>query len=429
MFMKKRKLLAAMLAGVLGVSCFTGCSSEPKTEEKPVITVWCESANESMSKFMEAFKSDDFDVDVVYYSSEDLKNQVRIALASGEAPDIMAANTGEFFNSIMTAGQALKLDDYAKKYGWEDKVEESYLDSMSKDGTLYGLPLQTQSAWGLMFYNKDFFDENNLEISMYPTVAEITELSGKIKELGKQPIALGNMDMWPGMLLFGDFLTQENGQEMIDALNDGSEAWDDSETVKKCLENIAQLGQNGCFQTGFEAQDHSVAIESFVNGTSAMMYMGTWWLTYVDGGIDNLDFEYATVASPRMEGVEVSNSAQIWCNQATFVNADTEYADFCAQYIDYLASDEAAQAQYEGAMQPTFSPDYNDNKLVIDPQLADSEAFETDYTLPRVNYMDWNFATSVTEAVEIEISKLMVGDTTIDEAVKEIQAVAAEELE
>ena len=65
--------------------------------------------------------------------------------------------------------------------------------------------------------------------------------------------------------------------------------------------------------------------------------MGTWWLTYVDGGIENLDFEYATVASPRMEGVEVSNSAQIWCNQATFVNADTEYADFCAQYIDYLA--------------------------------------------------------------------------------------------
>ena len=111
------------------------------------------------------------------------------------------------------------------------------------------------------------------------------------------------------------------------------------------------------------------------------------------------------------------------------MNADTEYADFCAQYIDYLASDEAAQAQYEGAMQPTFSPDYNDNKLVIDPPLADSEAFETDYTLPRVNYMDWNFATSVTEAVEIEISKLMVGDTTIDEAVKEIQAVAAEELE
>ena len=43
--------------------------------------------------------------------------------------------------------------------------------------------------------------------------------------------------------------------------------------------------------------------------------------------------------------------------------------------------------------------------------------------------MDWNFATSVTEAVEIEISKLMVGDTTIDEAVKEIQAVAAEEME
>lgn len=426
--MNKRGL-AAGVAGLMAISSLACGTTALAQEEKPVITVWCESANEPMTNFMSGFTSDEFDVDVVYYSSEDLKNQVRIALASGEGPDIMAANTGEFFNSIMNAGQALALDEYAKEYGWADKVESAYLDSMSKDGALYGLPLQTQSAWGLMFYNKDFFEENGLEMPMYPTVDEIVELSAKVKELGKQPVALGNVDMWPGVLLFGDFLTQEHGQELIDQLNSGEEDWGSSEAVKKCLENIATLGQNGSFQTGFEAQDHSAAIESFVNGTSAMMYMGTWWLTYVDGGIENLDFTYGTVASPRMEGIEASNSAQIWCNQATFINANTEYADYCAQYLDYLASDEAAQAQYEGAMQPTFSPDYNENKLVIDPQLADSEAFQTDYTLPRVNYMDWNFPTSVTEAMKIEISKLMTGDTTVEAAMDEISSVAAEELE
>lgn len=425
--MKKRNRMAISLVGALAMSSLAGCMTALAGEEKPVITVWCESTNESMSNFMEDFESDEFDVDIVYYSSEDLKNQVRIALASGEAPDIMQANTGEFFDSIMNAGQALALDSYAEDYGWDEKVENAYLDSMSTDGTLYGLPLQTQSAWGLMFYNKDFFEENGLEISMYPTVNEITALSEQVRELGKQPIALGNVDGWPGMLLFGDFLTQENGQEMIDKLNSGEELWGDSEAVKECLENIALLGQSGCFQTGYEAQDHSAAIESFVNGTSAMMYMGTWWLTYVDGGIENLDFEYATVASPRIDGVEVSNSAQIWCNAATFINAGTEHADYCAQYIDYLASDEAAQAQYEGALQPTFSPDFNENDLVIDPQLADSEAFETDYTLPRVNYMDWNFSTSVTEALEIEIGKLMMGDTTVEAAMEEVNSVAMEE--
>lgn len=403
------------------------CATAYAEDAKPTITVWQESANEEYSNFLEAFESDEFDVDIVYYSSEDLKNQVRISLASGEGPDIMQANTGEFFNSIMAAGQALALDDYVEKYGWADKVESAYLDSMSTDGTLYGLPLQTQSAWGLMFYNKDFFEENGLEISMYPTVDEIVELSGKISELGKQPIALGSVDLWPGMLLFGDFLTQKNGQEIIDALYSGEKSWD-CEEVRECLEYIAELGQNGCFQTGYEAQDHSAAIESFVNGTSVMMYMGTWWLTYVDGGIENLPFEYATVACPRMSDVEVSKSSQIWCNAATFVNADTEYADYCAQFLDYLASDEAAQAQYDGAKQPTFSPSYNEN-MEIDPQLADSEAFQKVYELERVNYMDWNFATAVTQAVEIEISKLMMGDTTIDDAIEEIVAVAEEELE
>ncbi|MDO4272184.1 MAG: ABC transporter substrate-binding protein [Eubacteriales bacterium] len=426
--MKKKALLAAGLAGIMVITA-AGSSMTVMAAEKPVITVWCESANTSMSDYMEAFESDEFDVDIVYYSSEDLKNQVRIALASGEGPDIMAANTGEFFDSIMQAGQALELDSYAEKYNWKENVESDYLDSMSMNGTLYGLPLQTQSAWGLMFYNKDFFEANDLEVSMYPTVEELTVLSEKLKDAGKQPIALGNVDMWPGILLFGDFLLQENSGDIIDKLNSGEESWADSETVKKCLENIAALGQNGCFSAGFEAQDHSAAIESFVNGTSAMMYMGTWWLTYVEGGLENMDFEFATIASPRIDGVEVSKAAQIWSSQATFINAAAENPDYCAEYLNYMAAPEAAQAQYKGALQPTFNPEYNENTLVIDPQLADSEAFNKVYDLEKVNYMDWNFPTSVTEALEIEIGKLMMGDTTVEEAMKEVNAVAEEERE
>lgn len=427
--MQKKRLLPIILSGTMFVAATTGSFTVWAADEKPVITVWCESANSSMSNYMEAFENENFDVEIVYYSSEDLKNQVRIALASGEGPDIMSANTGEFFDSIMQAGQALALDNYAEQYNWKSNVESAYLDSMSMDETLYGLPLQTQSAWGLMYYNKDFFEENNLEVSMYPTVDELIELSANIKELGKQPIALGNVDMWPGILLFGDFILQNNGAEIIEKLNSGEESWADSKTVKESLESIAQLGQNGCFSTGFEAQDHSAAIESFVNGTSAMMYMGTWWLTYVEGGLENMDFEFETIASPRLEGIEASKAAQIWSSQATFINAATENPDYCAEYLNYLASPEAAQAQYEGALQPTFNPDYNENTLVIDPQLADSEAFNTVYNLEKVNYMDWNFSTSVTEALEIEIGKLMMGDTTVEEAMQEVEAVAIEERE
>lgn len=427
--MKKKMYLSAGLAGLLAVSMAGGTVSVAQAADKPVITVWAESSNEPLTEYIEAFQSDDFDVDLVYYASEDLKNQLRIALASGEGPDIAKANTGEFFDSIMEAGQALALDDYADEYGWRDRVVQDFLPPMSLDGTLYALPLETQSAWGLMFYNKDFFEENGLEMPMYPTVDELIALSEQVKALGKQPIALGNVDMWPGMLLFGDFLLQESSPDIVEKLNSGEESWATSEAVKEALENMGKLGQNGGFQTGFEAQDHSAAIESFVNGTSAMVYCGSWWVTYIDGGLDNLDFEFGTVASPRIDGVTVSKGVQLGSSQSTFINSATENPDYCAEFLNYLTQPECAKAQFEGSFQPTFNPDYNENELKIDPELADSEAFQTVYELEKINYFDWNFPTSVTETLEIEIGKIMMGDTSVEDAMAEVESVAAEERE
>lgn len=258
-------LVLTLLVGSL--SCFAAA------ESKPVITVWLETPTASVKNYIESFSSDEYDVEYVYYSSEDLKNQVRIALASGAAPDVTCANTGTFFNEIMEGGYALPLADYAEKYGWYDRVESEYLGNCSYDDTLYGLPLATQCTWGLMFYNADFFKENGIEMPMYPTTAETIAICEKVRELGKQPIAIGNVDLWPGVLLFGDYFVQKAGQELVDQLKSGEVKWNECDVVRECFEELAALGQSGAFTSGYEVQDHSAAIESFVNGTCEIMYM------------------------------------------------------------------------------------------------------------------------------------------------------------
>lgn len=419
-----KKLLSMLLTVVLSVCCFSGLAL---AEDKPVITIWRETPTAAVKEYMESFHSDEFDVEFVYYGSEDLKNQVRIALASGEAADIMAANTGVFLNEIMQGGYALPLNSYIEQYGWDEVIEEEYLVNCSYDGNVYALPMATQDTWGLMFYNADFFAENGLEISMYPTNAEVIELCGKIRELGKQPIAIGNVDLWPGVLLFGDYFVQKAGQELVDQLVSGEVHWDECDVVRECFEELAQLGQSGAFTTGYEVQDHSAAIESFLNGTCAMMYMGTWWVSYVNGGMDGVDFKVGTVASPRFDGVEMAGSAQLFANMGTFIYSGTKYPEYAAEYLNWYCSDECAAAQYEDTGSMTFSNRYNAN-LEINPQFAESEAFMKSYEeATKINYFDWHFATSVTDALKVSIQKLFSGDITVDQALADVEAAAAEE--
>ena len=419
--------LRAVLCALLVAAMFLGTFSCAIAEAKPVITVWIESQNTNFKSFLEAYKNDKFDVEFVYFNSEDLKNQIRIALSSSEAPDITMANTGTFFDSIMQADMALPLDDYAAKYGWLDRVEPAYLDSMSYNGKLYGVPLVPQAIWGVMFYNADFFEKNGLEMPMYPSTEELIALSAKVKELGKQPIAYGNVDMWPGILLFGDYLVQASDPSIIGKLNSGEVKWNESPEVRSCFEELAKIGQNGCWSTGFEAQDHNAAIESFVNQTCAMLYMGSWWVQYIEGGYDALKFHFKTVASPRFAGVELAKAAQVWASTSTFIYAGTKNPDYAAEFLDYLSSADAAKAQYLDTLQYTFNPAFNNKGIEINPQLGDSDAFTKQFTLPRVNYMDWNFPTAVIETMKVEIQKLFTGDTTVDDALNAIEAVAAEE--
>ena len=421
-----KKLISLAISVLMILGCFTGITGFASAEGKPVITVWMETPTASVKAYMEAFQSEDYDVEYVYYASEDLKNQVRIALAAGEAPDITVANTGTFFNEIMEGGYALALDDYAAEYGWLNRVEAEYLGNCSYNGMLYGLPLATQCTWGLLFYNADFFAQNGLEISMYPTNAEVIALCDQVRELGKQPIAFGNVDLWPGVLLLGDYFVQEADQTLVDQLISGEAKWDESPVVRDCFEALAELGQAGAFTIGYEVQDHSAAIESFVNETCVMMYMGTWWIQYVSGGFSGIDFTVGTVASPRFEGVEMANAAQLFANQATFIYSGTKNADYAANWLDYYASDENAAAQYADSTAQTFSPSYNAT-LEIDPQFSDSEAYNKSYEIPKINYFDWHFPTAVTDTLKVSIQKLFSGDITVDQALADVEAIAQDE--
>ena len=104
--------------------------------------------------------------------------------ASGQLPTLY--NT--FFteaNKIISQGFALDITDLMNEWGYTDKVNPAYLELISRDGKIYGLP---SSGYALgMWYNVEMFkaaglvDENGNPT--YPTNStELAEMAVKIKE-------------------------------------------------------------------------------------------------------------------------------------------------------------------------------------------------------------------------------------------------------
>jgi hypothetical protein len=94
--------------------------------------------------------------------------------------------------------------------------------------------------------------------------------------------------------------------------------------------------------------------------------------------------------------------------------------------LNYYSSDECAAAQYADSTSPTFSPTYN-STLVINPAFSDSEAYNKSYEITKINYFDWHFSTAVTDTLKVSIQKLFSGDITVDQALADVEAAAAEE--
>ena len=104
--------------------------------------------------------------------------------AAGQLPTLY--NT--FFteaNKIISQGFALDITDLMNEWGYTDKVNPAYLELISRDGKIYGLP---SSGYALgMWYNVEMFkaaglvDENGNPT--YPTNStELAEMAVKIKE-------------------------------------------------------------------------------------------------------------------------------------------------------------------------------------------------------------------------------------------------------
>ena len=130
-----------------------------------------------------------YTIKITGIQNDKYKEQLVVAMSSGEAPDMYSHWSGGPMNEYIDSGFGQPLDDLYDKYGLRDRYVEGALAQASYNGKLYAVPVKGVAVAGI-YYNKDLFKQYGIDIPT--TIGELEAASDTLLENGITPFALAN---------------------------------------------------------------------------------------------------------------------------------------------------------------------------------------------------------------------------------------------
>ncbi len=249
-------------------------------------------------------------------------------------PDIVSIwGQPAFLDEVLDAGVLAELNeaDYAD-YGF---ISGS-LEGFKKDGKLYGLPRNTDVA--VFYYNQKMFEDNGWEVPT--TYDELLDLGKTIKDAGMTPVAMDGGDGWPMAVYLSDLLYKIAGSDYSSIVSNAVSTGDFTDpSLVQATELLKKTADSGLFQNGCDSQDYATAQNLFINGQSAMYYMGSWDSSMalnedIDPEIrENIRMFTMPVVSG---GKGTATDIAAWNGGGYGVSATSEYKDEAIKFLNYM---------------------------------------------------------------------------------------------
>lgn len=188
----KKRVLAVLMAGVIGMGMLAGCGnssseetkSESKTGDETVeLTFWDNYADtihtEVYEKIISDFEKENPNIKVKYVPlpSDQAKSKYDVAIQGNTTPDCGVIYQ-YWMNDFIIQDALLPLDDYAEG---DDSLLDTFVDSMKStapDGKYYSLPFYVVPP--ALWYNTQMFEEKNIKVpetwdEVFDDVSALTE--------------------------------------------------------------------------------------------------------------------------------------------------------------------------------------------------------------------------------------------------------------
>lgn len=351
----KKKILSILLAAAMVVTCMTGCGNSDTKETNASGETTANAGEDSedvTTVTWFASRPVDGEIDLTMreiaqkYSDEhegtwkleiettadrpSYLQKLKTLIAGDNMPDIIDIDADPYCKELVDAGYLVDVKKFLQDEGKYDSFYPIALKYQEfTDGTMYTLPLEYHVE--MIWYNKKIFEENNVTVPK--TMDEWFSVCETLKNNGVTPISVDGVDRWPVQRYLAMMPFRDTGNEYIINLRDGKASMGD-ETGRKAAEFLQKIGQY--FNEGFGATDYATAQSMFLDGKSAMYYIGDWeWRAmsekYESGEID---YFYLPTSEGALTGANefcVNSGIGMAFNAKTF---DAKTKDFILYVIE-----------------------------------------------------------------------------------------------
>lgn len=252
-------------------------------------------------------------------------------LQGGDPPAVFQAQGGPDLLRWQDAGYLQPLNDLYEANGWAEVFPQALIDMNSKDGHIYGLPMNVHRN-NVIWYNKKVFAEHNIEPPT--TFDDFFAIAEKLQANGIVPLALGDKTSRWATLVFEMVLLDEFGVDGAAELWTGKVDFD-SPQMRSALETFSRI-------LDFTNDNHSAldwqdAAELVIGGQAAMHIMGDWETGFFESKNFKLDVDYGWVQAP--------NSDKVFSivNDSMGMPKDVVNVEEARKFIVYLGSEQAQQ--------------------------------------------------------------------------------------
>ena len=293
--MKKKKLLA-LLTAVSMVLSLAGCAKTDNTPEASTgqesvpdetdMNTEVEPAKEAELNIMMSFPQymDQWEtycrqfeekmlneenikvkVNLEMPSSDQYESVLQARMTGDDAPDLYTLHS----NNIAAYEKAGNLTDLSGE-NLAGKIYENVKDTVSIDGRLLAVPIESQS-WGVL-YNKDIFAECGL--SAPETLDDLKQVCETLKEKGYTPFMLAFQEQWVPQLMTALTIGGKVSGEAADWLDRryaDEASYAEIADIFDAIDVIMQNGTERAMEEGSEAGSADFAV-----GKAAMYVNGTW---------------------------------------------------------------------------------------------------------------------------------------------------------
>lgn len=393
-------------------------SNEESTVEPVTITLWSQFSDPNSTdgnyvafyNALESIKIDMPNVNVLHEGteSESYKVKLKTAMAGNELPDVFFNWGAGTMAPYVDAGLLLPMDDYMTD-DIKSRILGGTLENFTFDGKIYGYPYSVAVA--SLYVNTELFEQNNVKVP--ETYEEFLEAVDAFSAAGITPIALGEKDLWPGLMIYGIHAIRMAGAEDFNAALMGEGSYNTPELVEaaRLVQELAARGGFGSSALGTSQDDAVAAIKQ---GRAAMMFMGSWLNGDCEADDAAVKGKVSVIKFPVIEGGKGNADEFHGGSGETFlVSSNAEHPAEAAAVAQYICEKMSKDQYLAGSGMPAWEADMGDTSELnrLSQEIAELTKDATGY----VYWLDSLTGGSAADTIMNEIASLIAGSITPEE--------------